>query len=716
MNSTAGHLLVVDDEEMNRDVLARRLEIEGYQVTIAAGGREALDLIERQPFDLVLLDVMMPELNGLQVLEQIRLKYSPSELPVIMVTAKNQSNDTVDAFKLGANDYVTKPVDFPVALARVVSQLASKRALAALRNSEMRYALSARGANDGLWDWDIQTDEVYYSPRWKEMLGYSEAEIGTSIQEWLKRVHPEDLAHVNASLAAHRAGKTEQYENEHRMLHNDQTYRWVLSRGVAIRDAQGTELRMAGSLTDITRGKGADSLTGLPNRILFMNRLRRALEKSRANPEYLVAVLFLDLDRFKLVNDSLGHMVGDQLLISVAGRLETCLRGSDTIARCDGQSAVARFGGDEFTILLTDLGHPDNAVPVAERILKTLQQPLNLEGHEVFTSASIGIAVGTELCESPEELVRDADTAMYHAKTDGKARYAVFDQSMRTRAVASLQIETDLRRALEREEFRLVYQPIVMLDSHQIVGFEALLRWQHPERGLLSPAEFIPQAEDNGMIVPIGLWVLREACRQTRQWHTRMTNDNLPFISINVASKQLASPGFVDDVRAALTEAGLEPQFVKLEIVESAIMQDPPLVTALLNEVRQMGVHVSLDDFGTGYSSLSYLQDFPVSTLKIDRCFVNRMNNSDEPNEIVDAIVALAHKLQLDVVAEGIENPEQQARLMDIACQYGQGYLFSRPVDSDTAETLLVDGYAGLLPLGTTVVTPELMAAVAAAH
>jgi diguanylate cyclase (GGDEF)-like protein/PAS domain S-box-containing protein len=683
-----GSLLVVDDEEMNRDMLSRRLELEGYSVSTAASGREALEMIATQPFGVVLLDVTMPDQNGFEVLQEIRKTQSSIDLPVIMVTARSQSEDVVTAFECGANDYITKPIHFPVALARITSHLTSKLASDALRKSELRYSLSARGANDGLWDWDLQTNTVYYSPRWKSMLGYGESEIGDSSEEWFRRIHADDLPQVRAALEAHRAGETDQFENEHRILHKDQTYRWVLSRGVSVRDDHGRELRMAGSLTDITRAKAADALTGLPNRVLFMDRLTAALEQAQKNPGDLFAVLFCDLDGFKVVNDSLGHLAGDQLLITTAERLESCLRRSDTAARISGQCTIARFGGDEFVILLGNLRRPEDACRVAERILATVSKPVTINGHAVVTSASIGIAVSSDH-QHAEDLLRDADTAMYRAKSSGKSRFALFDQNMREEAVARLEIEADLRQALDRNEFCLHYQPIVSLSTGRIKGFEALVRWMHPKLGLTCPDQFVPIAEETGQIVQIGLWVLREACTKLRSWQTQFSQDPPLFMSVNLSCKQFADQGLIEDITTAVRETGIDPKFLKLEITESTIMDNPAIAARTLTSLRELGVRVGIDDFGTGYSSLNHLQQFPIDTLKVDRSFISRLDSSDQANEIVQMIVSLAHNLQMDVVAEGIENDGQHTWLQSLACEYGQGYLFSQPVSDQTIDALL---------------------------
>ena len=620
-------LLIVDDNEMNRDLLSRRLERKGYAVSVAENGHKTLEWVGQYDVDLVLLDIEMPGTSGLEVLKTLRQTYSPNQLPVIMVTAKVQSRDIVDALSLGANDYVTKPIDFPVALARIKTQLSHKRMVEALRESEERYALAARGANDGLWDWNLKTNEIYFSPRWKSMLGYDEDEVGSSPEEWFKRVHPDDLPRVKEAVASHLEGRTTHCENEHRMLHQNGTYHWMLNRGLAVRDAQGKATRLAGSQTDITQGKVADALTGLPNRLLFMDRLERAVKNAGRTKDYLFAVFFLDLDRFKVINDSLGHVMGDQLLIATARRLESCLRSTDAVARLSEGHTVARLGGDEFTILLDHIKHIADATRVADRLQKELALPFNLNGQEVFTTASIGIAVSATGYVRPEELLRDADTAMYRAKALGKARYELFDPAMRDVAVASLRLETDLRKAIERQEFQNFYQPIVSLATGRIVGFEALVRWRHPERGLVLPGDFILAAEESGMIVSIGQWVLREACRQMRAWQAQFPITAPWIISVNLSTKQFKQPDLVQQIEDILRETGLESDSLKLEITESLIMDSVDSATAMLSQLKALGIQLSMDDFGTGYSSLSYLHQFPMDTLKVDRSFVSRMAN-----------------------------------------------------------------------------------------
>jgi diguanylate cyclase (GGDEF)-like protein/PAS domain S-box-containing protein len=559
-----------------------------------------------------------------------------------------------------------------------------------LRESEERYAIAVQGAKDGLWDWNLKTNQVYFSPRWKSMLGCEEDQIGNSLEEWFNRIHLEDVEPVKKALISHFAAQTTDFESEHRMLHQDGTYRWVLCRGLAIYDDTGKAMRIAGSLTDITSRKQTekqllhdalhDTLTDLANRALFMDRLERSLERSKRHEQYLFAVLFLDLDRFKLVNDSLGHLVGNQLLIAIARRLQLCIRLEDT---------VARLGGDEFVILLEGIESASDATRVAERIQTELAQPFNLSGHEMFATASIGIALSATGYEQPEDILRDADVAMYRAKASGKPRYEMFDTSMHAQAVALLQLETALRHAIERQEFELHYQPIVLLKNKKLVGFEALVRWRHPQRGLVSPGEFIPAAEDTGLIAPLGWWVLQEACRQMHIWQQQFAVNPSLSMSVNFSGKQIAQPDVVERVEQILQVTGLLPSSLKLELTESSIMEHAESTIATLQQLKALGIQLSIDDFGTGYSSLSYLYRFPIDTLKIDRSFVNRMDVELEKLELVRTIATLAWNLNMNVVAEGIETQQQLSHLKALGCEYGQGYFFSKPVDAIVTTQLL---------------------------
>ncbi|MBW4429766.1 MAG: EAL domain-containing protein [Nostoc desertorum CM1-VF14] len=426
-----------------------------------------------------------------------------------------------------------------------------------------------------------------------------------------------------------------------------------------------------------------DSLTGLPNRALFIERLERAIALTKRRTDYKFAVFFLDVDRFKVVNDSLGHTIGDQLLNAIARRLETCLRSQDT---------VARIGGDEFTILLNDFKNLNDITLVVERINAVITSAFNLNGRDVFTNVSIGVTLSKTSYNLPEEILRDADIAMYRAKALGKARYELFDSTMYAQATELMQLEMDLRRAIEHQEFIIHYQPIILLETYKVIGFEALVRWQHPQQGFVSPEKFIPIAEETGLIVPIGYWVMREACRQLRVWQEQFPTNPPLTISVNISTKQFSQPDLIGQIQQILQETGVEGRSLKLEITESAIMENTESATAMLLHLQQMSVQLHLDDFGTGYSSLSYLHRFPTNALKIDRSFVMNIGVNGENLEIVQAIITLAHSLNIDVVAEGVETVEQLAQLSLYKCKYAQGYFFSKPLNSKLASALVASG------------------------
>ncbi|HET7705386.1 MAG TPA: diguanylate cyclase, partial [Thermoanaerobaculia bacterium] len=564
-------LLVEDDEDdyvLTREFLAESRRTR-FALDWVASYDEALRAMARDAYDVYLIDYRLGSRDGLELLREA--KQRGSNRPMILLTGQTDTEVDVAAMKAGASDYLVKgQVDAQLLERSIRYALEQNQTLAALRESEERYALSARGANDGLWVWDLRKDTVYYSPRWKSMLGYLEHEIGDSPREWFTRVHPDDIAVLDAAIAMHREGTTPHLASEYRMLCRDGAYRWMLGRGLAVRDADGTPSRIAGSQTDITERKVAlerlthdafhDALTQLPNRALFMDRLGRALENSRRHPNSSFAVLFLDLDRFKVVNDSLGHVFGDDVLIAAARRLSEIMRSSDT---------VARLGGDEFTILLHDVRVTD-AVRMAHRIQEALNAPFRINQHEIFTTASIGIALSTSGYEKAEEILRDADIAMYRAKSQGKARHEVFDKTMHDRAVKLLQVETDLRRALDRGELRLHYQPVIKVDTGAIVGFEALVRWQRGEQ-IVSADEIVPLAEETGLIFPIGEWVLREALRQTKLWQGMRPAVDPLHIHVNFSPRQFLQPNVVEQVERALLDTNSDPRTLHLEVTESLL-------------------------------------------------------------------------------------------------------------------------------------------------
>ena len=686
-------ILVVDDNHDRCDLISILLRQAGFQVVTAEDGREGFETARAAHPLLVISDVMMPHVDGIELCRRLRADAELYATPILLVSAMRVDDQSaVEGLEAGADDYLEAPYD-PMRLIAKVTRLTERaRFEEALRESEERYALAARGANDGLWDWKLKGNEIYFSARWKSMLGYEESEIGSDPEEWFRHVHPDDVESLKAKITAHIEGKSSHFEMEHRMLHKDGTYRWILSRGMVVRDAEGKPSRMAGSQTDITERKQAeeqllhdafhDALTGLPNRALFMDRLSQAVERVKRHGDCSFGVIFLDLDRFKVINDSLGHMVGDQLLVEIGRRLEGCIRTADTLAR---------LGGDEFTILLDGVKETADAVSMAERIQNQLRQPFNLNGHEVLTSASIGIALSALNYEKPEDILRDTNIAMHRAKSSGKARHQVFDATMHSHALELLRLETDLRRTAGRQEYCLHYQPIVSLQTGRLTGFEALVRWQHPERGFVYPEEFIPVAEETGLIISLDRWVLREACEQVRAWQKRFSGDTPLTVSVNFSARQFSQPDLVEHVEQVIRDTGLEANSLKLEITESVLMSSAESVTALLARLRELGVEIYLDDFGTGYSSLSYLHRFPIDVLKIDRSFIGRIGAGGEKSEIARAIVTMAHSLGMKAVAEGVETERQLAELRALSCEYGQGNLFSKPVDGLTAQNLVAE-------------------------
>lgn len=808
-------VLVVDDDPTMRYLARATLEQEGCAVKDAESGSVALSLLNQCEPDLILLDVMMPEIDGFTFCEKLRAMPDKQRTPVLMMTGLEDTESIRRAYNVGATDFITKPINwlilgyhvhyilrasktldeliksesknaallnampdsmlrvsrdgtvlefrgssdaiFPIlwngtntdkVYERMPAQTAgqvmhyvqevlrtgemhvfeceqfvndrtcqwearivksgegetlvilrniTERKLTekALKESEERYALASLAANDGLWDWDLKSNEVHYSPRWKSMLGYDEDEIGNGTEEWFKRIHPADAEQVKLEISKHLEGTSTHFENEHRMQHRNGTYRWMLTRGIAVREDDGTPSRMAGSQTDISLRKRAeeqlvrdafyDVLTGLPNRALFMDRLGHALKRlKRLMDGYGFAVLFLDLDRFKVINDSLGHMTGDALLIETAKRLEKCVRPGDT---------VARLGGDEFVILFDDVRDAESAKAIAERVQTALSTPFYVNACEVFSSASIGIALSSHEYDRPEDILRDADITMYRAKALGKARIEVFDPSMRAHAVSLLHMETDLRRALERDEFRVYYQPIVALGTDAIMSLEALIRWQHPHQGLISPAEFVPLAEETGLIAPVGEWVLKKVCADITAWQA----DGSPPIrvAVNVSPVQLRRPGFVKTVMRILEETRVGGDCLGMEITENVLLDKSTATIEMLNELKRLGIHIILDDFGTGYSSLSYLQNLPIDILKIDRSFVAKLTRDDEQAKIIETIILLGRNLGIDVVAEGIETDEQLQRLKSIHCDQGQGFLFSKPIEGESVRAMIHSRHAG---------------------
>lgn len=549
---------------------------------------------------------------------------------------------------------------------------------------------------------DVKGHRLYNSPAYKRILGYSAAELGETSA--FDQIHPDDRFKVlDAAREARNTGVGKKLE--YRIRHKDGTWRVLESIASAIRDEKGEVAKLVIVNRDITERKRAerqlehnsfhDTLTGLPNRRLFLDRLQHLFARAQRDPQHQYALLFVDLDGFKVFNDKMGPAVGDQVIIEIGQRLGACLREEDTVARPQDEfsarnAVLSRMGGDEFTILLEDVSDPSSAMRVAERILSSVAHPFLLEGHELRTSASVGIAVSATTHAHAEELLQDADVAMRRAKALGGSRCEVFDEAMHTQAVTRLKLEAQLREAIARHQFRVYYQPIVHLATKRITGFEALLRWQHPEQGLISPFKFIDAAEDTGLLFSAGHWLILEACKQLRAWERENPAIGPVTISVNLSARQFVDARFVTDLQAAIRETGVEPSRLQLEMTESVAATDPKLTVTVLSYLKHLGIGVILDDFGTGHSSLSGLRQFPVEALKIDRSLVSGMLADRATCDTVELIILLAHQLKLKVIAEGIETAKHWEHLRQSGCDLGQGYFFSRPVEAKAAEQLLL--------------------------
>lgn len=699
-------IVCVDDERLVlfslRDQLIRLLD-DAYNIELAESGEEALDLLAdlsqaQIEIPLILCDQIMPGMNGDELLTRIHAHH-PETLKILL-TGQSGLEAVVRVINTASlYRYVSKPwdeTDLGLTIREALRSYAQAKQLiqqnTALIQSErrLRQFLEAIPVAVGVHD---RWGRTYYTnQRARELLG-NEVLPGPSTEQpspYLTYVAGTHQPYPPEMLPSIRALKGERSTVDDVELERNAQRIPLEVSGAPIHDAEGEVIYAIVAFQDITQRQQAeeklrysayhDALTGLPNRTAFVLALEAAIIQAQQDATQKFAVFLLDLDSFKLINDSLGHEQGDHLLKAVAHRLQTCLTDS---------AVLARFGGDEFTILLKDIQHLEDAIQVADCILAVMRQTFNLDGYEIFLNTSIGIVLNASSSVQSEDFLRNADIAMYRAKAEGKSRYSVFDTVMHSQVVQRLHLETDLRLAIERKELQLYYQPILSTSQQDIVGFEALLRWQHPTRGMIPPTEFIPIAEETGLIIPLGRWILWEACHQMQSWKERFPGSSLQYMSVNLSGRELLQPDIIDWITQILAETRLHPYHLKLEVTESSLITNTEVAGDRLKQLNTTGIHLSLDDFGTGYSSLSYLHRFPVNHLKVDRSFVKDLCDNDESLKITESIVVLAHSLNMKVIAEGVENQAQLNRLKELGCEYVQGFLFSPAIPASTATELL---------------------------
>ena len=680
-------VLVVDDSEMDRMLAVRTLEQAGYRVEAVGDGRAAVERFARAPFDLVLMDVVMPLMDGFEACATLRGLPGGARVPVLMVTGLDDVQAIHQAYEAGATDFIGKPVRWPVLAHRVRYMLRASEAMQDLEHSQARLVAVQEAARLGHWDLDTAGEHLQLSAMARQLLDLPEGETSVALARLPTLLDTEDGQRLAQALRAAYLGG-DPVRMECRTVTGGESPRFLLLQTAAGSHAGalwGTML----DITDLKRSEQRtrylaqhDALTGLPNRQNASEQIAQALVRDRRSGHH-AAVLMLNLDKFKRINDSFGPSTGDAVLRQVADRLQRSLRAADAVVHlggpASGMGCVARVGGDEFALLISDLTRPQEAARVAMRVLEALRLPVTLAGQELVVTASIGISVFPLDGEDASTLLVNADSAMSHAKADGGDGFKFYNKPMNASALDRLSLEADMRRALSRREFVLHMQPQIDMLRQRVVGAEALLRWQHPVHGLVSPLTFIPLAEDTGMIVPIGEWALFEACRQACTWEAPDGGPPLT-VAVNLSARQFRQFALVDQVAGALAASGLEPERLELEITESCLMQDVDLAIEIISRLRRLGCKVSVDDFGTGYSSLAYLKRFPIDTLKIDRSFVNGVPGDPQNEAIAASIIRMAKGLNLSVIAEGVETMDQYDWLVDQGCYMAQGFLFARPL------------------------------------
>jgi len=700
MTQAAARILVVDDDAGGRRLTRATLAKAGFAVSEASDGKAALDALLQELPELVLMDVSMPVMDGFAACAELRRIPGGDRVPVIMMTGLDDTESIERAFEVGATDFVTKPISWAVLPHRVRYMLRASSAINNLQQNERRLSNAQRIGEMGDWEWNLRDDRISASVQASRIFCHEHALASASGESFFATVHNEDMdrwLHAIARLGSHAEG----FAIELRILQPGGEVRHVHQQVEVIEcSANGAALRLAGAVHDITRRKDAeeqirrlayyDPLTGLPNRLLFTEQLSRAIAQAERHRRRL-ATMFVDLDNFKRVNDTLGHRAGDQLLREASARLSVVLRAQDSVARgsagTSDDSSIARLGGDEFIVLLSDVSETQDAARIARRLVDALAEPFTIEGTEIFCGGSVGVSMYPEDGVDVDTLLMNADTAMYRAKARGRGACQLYDKAMNESALDHLRMETRLRRAIERNEFVLHYQPRVDVATGRIVAAEALLRWQHPERGLLLPADFIPLVEQAGLVIPVGEWAIEAVCAQSAEWR-RMGLPVIP-LAVNLASTHLRERGLPTLIALALERHGVPATALEIEVTESILLADPEIAVRIALELREMGIQLSIDDFGTGYSSMGYLKRLPLAALKIDRSFVRDIDSDPEDEAIVQAIIALARSLKLRVVAEGVETQSQLDFLQAMRCDEYQGFLNSHALDADGFAQLL---------------------------
>ena len=684
-------VLVVEDDAAARLMTRSTLELSNFIVDEAEDGEQALQLFHEKHHDVILLDVHLPGMDGFSICQQIRATAYGKFTPIVMITGVDDIDSIENAYDLGATDFIIKPVNWTILGHRVHYIMRAQQTFDELQVSRVRLINAKNVAGIADWEWDIKKQRVNWSPELLNLFMLQNNHIIKNHDAILEFVAPEDRSAVALALQK-LFEKHHDFEIEYKIICPDNTERYIQEKAEIIKDSEGNPASIIGALQDITHRKLAeqevkflayyDSLTGLPNRASFAEHLERALKKSKRNSAQ-AAILFLDLDNFKRVNDSLGHSAGDKLLQIVAKSLLSSLRESDALGRDDEELTrpIARLGGDEFTILLDNNINAEGAQKVAQRIIKALNAPVEIESQEVPLSVSIGIAMYPDDGKDTLNLLKNADTAMYHAKDIGKNTSCFYDKKMNELSLKRLQLERDLQKAVEQDEFIVLFQPKIDINSQNIIGSEALIRWRHPEQGFILPDTFIALAEETNLIIQIGNWILKKACQANKFWHEHGFNDI--HVAVNLSARQLQDQNLLSEVKTALEEANLESSYLELELTEGMIMENGPQTIDLLHQLKSLGVKLAVDDFGTGYSSLRYLSQFPLDNLKIDKSFVNNLPHNKSEATITEAIIALAHSLKLSVVAEGVETIEQFQYLREQKCNVIQGYYFSKPLTAD---------------------------------